>query len=110
MHVYLSVHMFVCTVWILQELVEMTDMENNSDVGGFSTLEGHGRAASMPRLSAGFQVSLSLFHSHSLLSLSAFICFRDCDFSQGGFISERFTDKGIRGKGEKMNREHRFYS
>ncbi|KAI5091433.1 voltage-dependent N-type calcium channel subunit alpha-1B isoform X2, partial [Silurus meridionalis] len=40
-----------------QELVEMTDMENNSDVGGFSTLEGHGRAASMPRLSAGFQRS-----------------------------------------------------
>ncbi|XP_026998194.2 voltage-dependent N-type calcium channel subunit alpha-1B isoform X10 [Tachysurus fulvidraco] len=38
-----------------QELVEMTDMENNSDVVGFSTLEGHGRAASMPRLSAGFQ-------------------------------------------------------
>ncbi|KAF5896241.1 voltage-dependent N-type calcium channel subunit alpha-1B-like isoform X3, partial [Clarias magur] len=38
-----------------QELVEMTDTENNSDVGGFSTLEGHGRAASMPRLSAGFQ-------------------------------------------------------
>ncbi|XP_053096179.1 voltage-dependent N-type calcium channel subunit alpha-1B isoform X4 [Pangasianodon hypophthalmus] len=38
-----------------QELVEMTDMENNSDVGGFSTLEGHGRAASMPRLSTGFQ-------------------------------------------------------
>ncbi|KAI4902644.1 hypothetical protein NFI96_028704 [Prochilodus magdalenae] len=41
-----------------QELVEMTDMENDSDVGGFSSLEGHGRAASMPRLSAGFQVSL----------------------------------------------------
>ncbi|XP_026998200.2 voltage-dependent N-type calcium channel subunit alpha-1B isoform X14 [Tachysurus fulvidraco] len=40
-----------------QELVEMTDMENNSDVVGFSTLEGHGRAASMPRLSAGFQRS-----------------------------------------------------
>uniref|UniRef100_A0A3B4D878 Voltage-dependent N-type calcium channel subunit alpha n=1 Tax=Pygocentrus nattereri TaxID=42514 RepID=A0A3B4D878_PYGNA len=37
------------------ELVEMTDMENDSDVGGFSTLEGHGRAASMPRLSAGVQ-------------------------------------------------------
>ncbi|XP_060791513.1 voltage-dependent N-type calcium channel subunit alpha-1B isoform X4 [Neoarius graeffei] len=40
-----------------QELVEMMDMENNSDVGGFSALEGHGRAASMPRLSAGFQRS-----------------------------------------------------
>ncbi|XP_072517638.1 voltage-dependent N-type calcium channel subunit alpha-1B isoform X2 [Salminus brasiliensis] len=40
-----------------QELVEMTDMENDTDVGCFSTLEGHGRAASMPRLSAGFQRS-----------------------------------------------------
>ncbi|XP_062867334.1 voltage-dependent N-type calcium channel subunit alpha-1B [Trichomycterus rosablanca] len=38
-----------------QELVEMTDMDNDSDVGAFPTLEGHGRAASMPRLSAGFQ-------------------------------------------------------
>lgn len=68
------VYASVCTVWILQELVEMTDMENNSDVVGFSTLEGHGRAASMPRLSAGFQVSLSLFHSHCVRVV---ICERD---------------------------------
>ncbi|XP_016085063.1 voltage-dependent N-type calcium channel subunit alpha-1B-like [Sinocyclocheilus grahami] len=40
-----------------QELVEMTDMENDSDVGGYPVLEGHGRAASMPRLNAGFQRS-----------------------------------------------------
>ncbi|XP_056303118.1 voltage-dependent N-type calcium channel subunit alpha-1B [Danio aesculapii] len=40
-----------------QELVEMTDMENDSDVGGYHVLEGHGRAASMPRLNAGFQRS-----------------------------------------------------
>ncbi|KTG33779.1 hypothetical protein cypCar_00006981 [Cyprinus carpio] len=38
-----------------QELVEMTDMENDSDVGRYPVLEGHGRAASMPRLNAGFQ-------------------------------------------------------
>ncbi|XP_058615168.1 voltage-dependent N-type calcium channel subunit alpha-1B isoform X7 [Onychostoma macrolepis] len=38
-----------------QELVEMTDMENDSDGGGYPVLEGHGRAASMPRLNAGFQ-------------------------------------------------------
>ncbi|TSK72080.1 Voltage-dependent N-type calcium channel subunit alpha-1B [Bagarius yarrelli] len=44
-----------------QELVEMMDMENNSDVMGFSTLEDHGRAASMPRLNAGFQVSRSKY-------------------------------------------------
>uniref|UniRef100_A0A672MU23 Voltage-dependent N-type calcium channel subunit alpha n=1 Tax=Sinocyclocheilus grahami TaxID=75366 RepID=A0A672MU23_SINGR len=42
-----------------QELVEMTDMENDSDVGGYPVLEGHGRAASMPRLNAGFQVNIS---------------------------------------------------
>ncbi|XP_048022437.1 voltage-dependent N-type calcium channel subunit alpha-1B isoform X9 [Megalobrama amblycephala] len=40
-----------------QELVEMSDMENDSDVGGYPVLEGHGRAASMPRLNAGFQRS-----------------------------------------------------
>ncbi|XP_026052235.1 voltage-dependent N-type calcium channel subunit alpha-1B-like isoform X3 [Carassius auratus] len=40
-----------------QEFVEMTDMENDSDVGGYPVLEGHGRAASMPRLNAGFQRS-----------------------------------------------------
>ncbi|XP_042603674.1 voltage-dependent N-type calcium channel subunit alpha-1B isoform X10 [Cyprinus carpio] len=40
-----------------QELVEMTDMENDSDVGRYPVLEGHGRAASMPRLNAGFQRS-----------------------------------------------------
>ncbi|XP_030625015.1 voltage-dependent N-type calcium channel subunit alpha-1B [Chanos chanos] len=40
-----------------QELVEMTEMENDSDVGGYSTLDGHGRAASMPRLNAEFQRS-----------------------------------------------------
>uniref|UniRef100_A0A673IXE3 Voltage-dependent N-type calcium channel subunit alpha n=1 Tax=Sinocyclocheilus rhinocerous TaxID=307959 RepID=A0A673IXE3_9TELE len=33
-----------------QELVEMTDMENDSDVCGYPVLEGHSRAASMPRL------------------------------------------------------------
>uniref|UniRef100_A0A671NVM1 Voltage-dependent N-type calcium channel subunit alpha n=1 Tax=Sinocyclocheilus anshuiensis TaxID=1608454 RepID=A0A671NVM1_9TELE len=42
-----------------QELVEMTDMENDSDVGGYPVLEGHSRAASMPRLNAGFQVNIS---------------------------------------------------
>ncbi len=42
-----------------QELVEMTDMENDSDGGGYPVLEGHGRAASMPRLNAGFQVNIS---------------------------------------------------
>ncbi|XP_035382876.1 voltage-dependent N-type calcium channel subunit alpha-1B isoform X5 [Electrophorus electricus] len=41
-----------------QELVEMTNMENDSDLGAFSTLEGQGRAASMPRLSTGYQRNL----------------------------------------------------
>ncbi|XP_051536382.1 probable voltage-dependent N-type calcium channel subunit alpha-1B isoform X3 [Myxocyprinus asiaticus] len=40
-----------------QELVEMSDMENDSDIGGYPVLEGHGRAASMPRLNAGIQRS-----------------------------------------------------
>ncbi|XP_051959881.1 voltage-dependent N-type calcium channel subunit alpha-1B [Xyrauchen texanus] len=40
-----------------QELVEMTDVENDSDIGGYPVLGGHGRAASMPRLNAGFQRS-----------------------------------------------------
>nr|XP_055036989.1 probable voltage-dependent N-type calcium channel subunit alpha-1B isoform X5 [Misgurnus anguillicaudatus] len=40
-----------------QELLEMTYMENDSDVGGYPVLEGHGRAASMPRLNTGIQRS-----------------------------------------------------
>uniref|UniRef100_A0A673IB57 Voltage-dependent N-type calcium channel subunit alpha-1B n=1 Tax=Sinocyclocheilus rhinocerous TaxID=307959 RepID=A0A673IB57_9TELE len=42
--------LFCLALCMLQELVEMTDMENDSDVGGYPVLEGHGRAASMPRL------------------------------------------------------------
>ncbi|KAA0719893.1 Voltage-dependent N-type calcium channel subunit alpha-1B [Triplophysa tibetana] len=38
-----------------QELLEMTYMENDSDVEGYPVMEGHGRAASMPRLNAGYQ-------------------------------------------------------
>lgn len=38
----------------------MTYMENDSDVDGYPVMEGHGRAASMPRLNAGYQVSQSL--------------------------------------------------
>uniref|UniRef100_A0A671Q3B8 Voltage-dependent N-type calcium channel subunit alpha n=1 Tax=Sinocyclocheilus anshuiensis TaxID=1608454 RepID=A0A671Q3B8_9TELE len=51
--------LFCLALCMLQELVEMTDMENDSDVGGYPVLEGHGRAASMPRLNAGFQVNIS---------------------------------------------------
>uniref|UniRef100_A0A8C1N1F1 Voltage-dependent N-type calcium channel subunit alpha-1B n=1 Tax=Cyprinus carpio TaxID=7962 RepID=A0A8C1N1F1_CYPCA len=51
--------LFCLALRMLQELVEMTDMENDSDVGGYPVLEGHGRAASMPRLNAGFQVNIS---------------------------------------------------
>ncbi|XP_057215568.1 voltage-dependent N-type calcium channel subunit alpha-1B-like isoform X2 [Triplophysa rosa] len=40
-----------------QEFLEMTYMENDSDVGGYPVLEGHGRATSMPRLNAGYQRS-----------------------------------------------------
>uniref|UniRef100_A0A8C2KCU6 Voltage-dependent N-type calcium channel subunit alpha n=1 Tax=Cyprinus carpio TaxID=7962 RepID=A0A8C2KCU6_CYPCA len=42
--------LFCLALRMLQEIVEMTDMENDSDVGGYPVLEGHGRAASMPRL------------------------------------------------------------
>ncbi|XP_076836896.1 voltage-dependent N-type calcium channel subunit alpha-1B [Brachyhypopomus gauderio] len=41
-----------------QDIVEMSNMENDSDVGTISSLEGQGRAASMPRLSTGYQRSL----------------------------------------------------
>uniref|UniRef100_A0A8C2Q663 Voltage-dependent N-type calcium channel subunit alpha-1B n=1 Tax=Cyprinus carpio TaxID=7962 RepID=A0A8C2Q663_CYPCA len=51
--------LFCLALRMLQEIVEMTDMENDSDVGGYPVLEGHGRAASMPRLNAGFQVNIS---------------------------------------------------
>uniref|UniRef100_A0A8C2B1H9 Voltage-dependent N-type calcium channel subunit alpha-1B n=1 Tax=Cyprinus carpio TaxID=7962 RepID=A0A8C2B1H9_CYPCA len=51
--------LFCLALRMLQELVEMTDMENDSDVGRYPVLEGHGRAASMPRLNAGFQVNIS---------------------------------------------------
>uniref|UniRef100_A0A8C2AXX7 Voltage-dependent N-type calcium channel subunit alpha n=1 Tax=Cyprinus carpio TaxID=7962 RepID=A0A8C2AXX7_CYPCA len=51
--------LFCLVLCVWQELVEMTDMENDSDVGRYPVLEGHGRAASMPRLNAGFQVNIS---------------------------------------------------
>uniref|UniRef100_A0A4W4G6H3 Voltage-dependent N-type calcium channel subunit alpha n=1 Tax=Electrophorus electricus TaxID=8005 RepID=A0A4W4G6H3_ELEEL len=54
--VSMCLSVFAYAVWTLQELVEMTNMENDSDLGAFSTLEGQGRAASMPRLSTGYQM------------------------------------------------------
>ncbi len=56
--------LFCLALRVSQEFVEMTDMENDSDGGGYPVLEGHGRAASMPRLNAGFQVNISYHHGH----------------------------------------------
>jgi len=71
---------------MLQELVEMSDLENDSDVGGYPVLEGHGRAASMPRLNAGFQVNICSICSGHMRSFwwelgvehhcrTAFVCY-----------------------------------
>ncbi|XP_029506708.1 voltage-dependent N-type calcium channel subunit alpha-1B-like isoform X2 [Oncorhynchus nerka] len=37
-----------------QESVEMRQVENGADIGGYSGLDGHGRAASMPRLDSQY--------------------------------------------------------
>lgn len=49
----------------------MTYMENDSDVGGYPVLEGHGRAASMPRLNTGIQVSQSLHITENAFLISS---------------------------------------
>uniref|UniRef100_A0A674EH49 Voltage-dependent N-type calcium channel subunit alpha n=1 Tax=Salmo trutta TaxID=8032 RepID=A0A674EH49_SALTR len=41
------------------ESVEMRQVENGADLGGYSGLDGHGRAASMPRLDSQYYVSPS---------------------------------------------------
>uniref|UniRef100_A0A674EF08 Voltage-dependent N-type calcium channel subunit alpha n=1 Tax=Salmo trutta TaxID=8032 RepID=A0A674EF08_SALTR len=47
-------------LWYPQlESVEMRQVENGADLGGYSGLDGHGRAASMPRLDSQYYVSPS---------------------------------------------------
>ena len=42
-----------------QEMVELKQVENISDTEGYPSLEGHCRAASLPRLNAEYYVSSS---------------------------------------------------
>lgn len=51
---------FVFLFFYLQESVEMKQVENISDTEGYPNLEGHCRAASLPRLNAEYYVSPSL--------------------------------------------------
>uniref|UniRef100_A0A665XB59 Voltage-dependent N-type calcium channel subunit alpha n=1 Tax=Echeneis naucrates TaxID=173247 RepID=A0A665XB59_ECHNA len=46
--------------FILQELVELKQVDNISDTEGYPSLEGHYRAASLPRLNAEYYVSPSI--------------------------------------------------
>uniref|UniRef100_A0A672JN68 Voltage-dependent N-type calcium channel subunit alpha n=1 Tax=Salarias fasciatus TaxID=181472 RepID=A0A672JN68_SALFA len=50
-----------------QEQVEMKQVENISDTEGYPSLEGHCRAASLPRLNAEYYVSPSVLRAHRLL-------------------------------------------
>lgn len=55
-----------------QELVELQQVENISDTEGYPSLEGHCRAASLPRLNAEYYVSSSVPVMPCLLSYCSF--------------------------------------
>lgn len=53
-------HTYYYYLFFFQELVELKQVENISDTEGYPNLEGHCRAASLPRLNAEYYVSSSV--------------------------------------------------